>query len=157
VAHVTQLFTSCSYIPCESEHQFGRVVVCSGTVGGTLLVSLQNVQTDALPPAHGHADYTKNVCVCKHDISLFIQSGCQLCWVKMPCANFLKYPKTAQKSCLTCVLAHIFCLYVLGVRWWWVQARLLVMCQTSSQDKAVFDNEKQADQERHAQVVLAAC
>ena len=59
MAHVTQLFTSCSYILCESEHKFGCVVGCSGTVGGKLLMSLQNVQADALPPAHGHADYTK--------------------------------------------------------------------------------------------------
>jgi ATP-dependent protease HslVU (ClpYQ) ATPase subunit len=57
------------------------MVVCSGTVGGTLLMSLQNVQTDVLPPVHGHADYTKIVCVLKHDINLFIQSECQLCWI----------------------------------------------------------------------------
>ena len=56
---------------------FWRVVVCLSTVGCTLLMSWQNVQTDVLPPVCGHADYTKSVCVFKHDISPFIDPECQ--------------------------------------------------------------------------------
>jgi len=57
------------------------VVVCLSTVGGTLLMSLQNVQTEVLPPVRGHADYTESVCVLKHDISPFIDSECQIRWI----------------------------------------------------------------------------
>ena len=60
---------------------FGHVVVCLSTVGGTLLMSLQNVQTDMLRSVRGHADYTKSVCFFKHDMSLFIELEWQICWI----------------------------------------------------------------------------
>ena len=48
-------------------------MVCSSTLSR----SLPYVQTEVLPLVCGHADYTKNVCVFKHDIRPFLTQSAE--------------------------------------------------------------------------------